>query len=101
MPNEIKQEIYVDSIYHGDTCYITVKVKGKTEGSKLGYEYVNTYEFRTNKKLTGMECTRCEDDKFLDIATERATEHLRKLRNIKKTRFSIFRVFINGNEVSE
>jgi hypothetical protein len=99
---EPKQEIYVESEYQGGASiyFIIVKVKGKIEG-KSYYDYENKYVFRTNKALTKLSCTTCEDGKFLDIATENAMEHMTKLRRIKKTRWSMFHIFMNGKEIEE
>ena len=98
-PKETKQEVYVDSKFEpgSDRYYITVRVKGKTEG-RICYDYENEYLFRTDKKLSKLSCINCENDKFLDVATENAVEHMAKLRSIKKTRWSLFRVFMNGKE---
>lgn len=97
-----EQEVYVDSKYEpsSERYYITVRVKGKTEG-KICYDYENEYLFRTDKKLSKLSCVNCEDDKFLDVATESAVEHMGKLRGVRKTRFSMFRIFMNGKEIEE
>ncbi len=99
---ESKQEIYVESAYEPGVqiYYITIKVKGKTEG-KYCYDYENKYVFRTNKALTKLSCINCDDGKFLDIATENAMEHMTKLRRIRKTRWSMFHIFMNGKEIEE
>lgn len=69
-----------------------VKVKGITEGN-CSYDYVNEYTFYTNKHLTKLECLKCEDSLFLNIATEYAIEHMKELRKIKKIRFPLFSIF--------
>lgn len=99
---EPKQEIYVESDYEPSSSvyYIKIEVKGRIEGNHY-YNYENKYVFRTNKALTKLSCINCEDGKFLDIATENAMEHMTKLRRIKKTRWSMFHIFMNGKEIEE
>ena len=103
-PKEPKQEqeVYVDSKCEpgSERYYITVRVKGKTEG-RICYDYENEYLFRTDKKLSKLSCINCEDDKFLEVATDNAMEHMTKLRRIKKTRWSMFHIFMNGKEIEE
>ena len=90
---EIKQEVYVSSeLHHRNTYQITVTVKGITEGN-YAYDYVNKYIFNANKHLTKVECTLCQDDLFLNIATEHAIEHMKKLKKMKKIRFPLFSIF--------
>lgn len=89
---EIKQEVYVRSNVQDKRYFILVKVKGITEG-KCSYDYVDEYSFYTNKYLTKLECLKCEDSLFLDIATKHAIEHMKELRKIKKIRFPLFSIF--------
>ena len=89
---ETKQEVYVRSNIQDRKYFIMVKVKGITEGS-FSYDYVNEYTFYTNKYLTKLECLKCEDSLFLDVATEHAIEHMNELRKIKKIRFPLFSIF--------
>lgn len=89
---EIKLEVYVTSNVQGECYVITVTVKGITEG-KYSYDYQDKYTFYTNKHLSKLECTKCEDSLFLNIATEHAIEHMKELRKIKKVRFPLFNIF--------
>lgn len=84
---KIKQEIYVGSERMINSSYkIGVSVKGHIEG-KYGYEYENNYTFVTNSSLTKISCTYCSDDKFFDIATEHAVEHMKNLKAIANKKF--------------
>ena len=84
---EIKQEIYVASeMLIGSSYQIKVSVKGHIEG-KYGYEYENKYTFVSDSSLTKISCTYCSDDKFFDIATEHAIEHMKKLKAIANKKF--------------
>ncbi len=89
---ETKQEVYVTSNIQDRKYFIRVKVKGITEGN-YSYNYANEYTYYTNKYLTKLECLKCEDSLFLDVATAHATEHMKELRKIKKIRFPLFSIF--------
>lgn len=95
MNDKQTQEIYVDSYLDSSGYMITVKVKGITEG-KYSYDYTNEYVFFTNKHLSKIECIKCTDDKFLDIAFEAARNHVDKLKEIKNSTSLISRIFNKG-----
>lgn len=92
------QEIYVDSYLNSEGYMITVKVKGITEGN-YAYDYTNEYVFFINKRMCKIECIKCTDDKFLDIAFEAARSHIDKLKKIKNSTSLISKIFnIRGNK---
>lgn len=86
------QETYTDSYLNSEGYLITVKVKGITEG-KYSYDYTNEYVFFVNKHLHKIECIKCTDDKFLDIAFEAARNHVNKLKEIKNSTSLISMIF--------
>ena len=92
MNNKQTQEIYVDSYLNSEGYVITVKVKG-TIGDKPYYDYSNEYIFFVNKHMYKMECIKCSDDKFLDIAFESARKHIDKLKEIKNSTSLISKIF--------
>lgn len=92
------QEIYVDSYLNSGGYMITVKVKGVTEG-KYAYDYCNEYVFFTNRRLGKIECMKCTDDKFLDIAFEAAKNHINKLKEIKNPTSLISRIINKGQNI--
>ena len=76
-------QVYVSSKarnYDGDGWKILVKVKDITD---KGVQFSDEYLFSTNSRLSSMKCLRCDDNEYLDIATNAAREHMNKLRKIK------------------
>jgi len=89
---ETKHEVYVKSeCCYGNSYMITVTVKGLTTDGR--YDYQDNYKFIANKRLTEVECIKCDDSLFLNIAAEHAIEHMKELRKIKKFRFPLFNIF--------
>ena len=90
-------QVYVSSKarnYDGDSWEILVKVKDVTE---KGVQFSDEYLFFTNSRLSRMKCLKCDDNEYLDIATNAAREHMNKLRKIKdKDKFSILKLFDKG-----
>ena len=89
--------VYVSSKarnYDGDGWEILVKVKDITD---KGVQFSDEYLFFTNSRLSRMKCLNCDDNEYLDIATNSAREHMSKLRKIKDdNKFSISKLFDKG-----
>lgn len=87
-------QVYVSSKarnYDGDGWEILVKVKDITD---KGVQFSDEYLFFTNSRLSSMKCLKCDDNEYLDIATNAAREHMSKLRKIKDdNKFSISKLF--------
>lgn len=90
-------QVYVSSKarnYDGDGWEILVKVKDITD---KGVQFSDEYLFFTNSRLSRMKCLNCDDNEYLDIATNSAREHMSKLRKIKDdNKFSISKLFDKG-----